>query len=181
MTIGLFLQLEREGVVFLPASGCTSPVVREPDSKYHVEHFNECGNYYTSTKVDNSQACFIGFDDDKISFLNNENYGRSVRLVQKQVWPEIEPEFVDLGLPSGTLWADVNVGATAKTGNRSFGNYYAWGETAPWYKSISGTALNMKSEYAGYNSTVYSSSSNMRNITADLTGEYILYDVADIR
>ena len=37
-------------------------------------------------------------------------------------------EYVDLGLPSGTLWATMNVGATAP---EEFGNYYAWGETAP--------------------------------------------------
>ena len=35
--------------------------------------------------------------------------------------------YVDLGLPSGTLWATCNVGATTPEG---YGNYYAWGETA---------------------------------------------------
>ena len=35
--------------------------------------------------------------------------------------------YVNLGLPSGTLWADCNVGASAPEG---YGNYYAWGETA---------------------------------------------------
>ena len=36
-------------------------------------------------------------------------------------------EYVDLGLPSGTLWATCNVGA-----NQPYekGNYYAWGETS---------------------------------------------------
>ena len=38
-------------------------------------------------------------------------------------------EFVDLGLPSGTLWATCNVGAV-KPEDR--GEYYAWGET--WQK-----------------------------------------------
>ena len=33
---------------------------------------------------------------------------------------------VDLGLPSGTLWADRNIGAVSPM---SAGNYYAWGET----------------------------------------------------
>ena len=33
---------------------------------------------------------------------------------------------VDLGLPSGTLWASWNVGATAP---EEYGGYYAWGET----------------------------------------------------
>ena len=36
------------------------------------------------------------------------------------------PEFIDLGLPSGTLWALCNLGATQST---TFGDYYAWGET----------------------------------------------------
>ncbi len=37
-------------------------------------------------------------------------------------------EWVDLGLPSGLLWATCNVGADSLTG---LGNYYAWGETIP--------------------------------------------------
>ncbi|MBQ3752201.1 MAG: hypothetical protein II864_01480 [Prevotella sp.] len=36
-------------------------------------------------------------------------------------------EKVDLGLPSGTLWANMNVGASWPEDD---GNYYAWGETA---------------------------------------------------
>ena len=39
-----------------------------------------------------------------------------------------EPEVVDLGLPSGTLWAKTNLGAN-KAWN--YGDYYAWGETRP--------------------------------------------------
>lgn len=35
-------------------------------------------------------------------------------------------EYVDLGLPSGTLWAKMNVGATSETDS---GLYFAWGET----------------------------------------------------
>ena len=39
------------------------------------------------------------------------------------------PEYaVDLGLPSGTLWADRNVGADAP---EAYGDYFAWGETSP--------------------------------------------------
>ena len=36
-------------------------------------------------------------------------------------------EWVDLGLPSGTKWATMNIGATRPTDE---GNYYAWGETS---------------------------------------------------
>ncbi len=39
------------------------------------------------------------------------------------------PEYaVDLGLPSGTLWADRNVGADSP---EAYGDYFAWGETEP--------------------------------------------------
>ena len=44
-------------------------------------------------------------------------------------------EWVDLGLPSGTLWATCNIGANAP---EEYGYYFAWGETEPkevysWY------------------------------------------------
>ncbi len=37
-------------------------------------------------------------------------------------------EMVDLGLPSGIKWANMNVGATSPEG---YGDYFAWGETSP--------------------------------------------------
>ena len=49
-------------------------------------------------------------------------------------WPEdpVTPpdthEYVDLGLPSGTLWATMNIGANAPGES---GDYFAWGETEP--------------------------------------------------
>ena len=68
-------------------------------------------------------------------------------------WPD-EPvtppdthEYVDLGLPSGTLWAKCNVGADNP---EDFGGYFAWGETASkdrydWstYKWCNGSAYSM--------------------------------------
>lgn len=42
-------------------------------------------------------------------------------------------DWVDLGLPSGLLWATRNVGATSPT---DYGDYFAWGETSP--KSVYG-------------------------------------------
>lgn len=42
--------------------------------------------------------------------------------------PQNEYKYVDLGLPSGTLWADRNVGAESPEAS---GDYFAWGETAP--------------------------------------------------
>lgn len=37
-------------------------------------------------------------------------------------------DYVDLGLPSGTLWATCNVGANSP---EEYGDYYAWGEVIP--------------------------------------------------
>ncbi len=52
-------------------------------------------------------------------------------------------EYVDFGLPSGTLWATCNVGASKP---EEYGDYFAWGETEPksdysWstYKYFKGT------------------------------------------
>ena len=39
-----------------------------------------------------------------------------------------EHEWVDLGLPSGTLWATCNIGADSP---EEYGDYFAWGETEP--------------------------------------------------
>ena len=56
-------------------------------------------------------------------------------------------EYVDLGLPSGTLWATCNVGANNP---EDYGDYFAWGETQPkdyynWstYKYCNGSATTL--------------------------------------
>ena len=57
-------------------------------------------------------------------------------------------EYVDLGLPSGTLWANMNVGATQESDS---GFYYQWGDTVTrkadfsWknYKWCNGTQQHM--------------------------------------
>lgn len=48
-----------------------------------------------------------------------------VYLGSEKIWPEVY-KWVDLGLPSGTLWAAWNVGAEK---SEDFGLYFAWGET----------------------------------------------------
>ena len=71
-------------------------------------------------------------------------------------------EYVDLGLPSGTLWAKCNIGANSP---EEYGDYYAWGETETktkyneseykYYASITESTLDadgfdIKTEYKGY-------------------------------
>ncbi len=69
-------------------------------------------------------------------------------------------EAVDLGLPSGLKWANMNVGASKP---EDYGDYFAWGETTTkdiysWesYKWCNGSSRTLKkycsnSEYGGYN------------------------------
>ncbi|MBQ1654436.1 MAG: fibronectin type III domain-containing protein, partial [Bacteroidales bacterium] len=43
--------------------------------------------------------------------------------------------YVDLGMPSGTKWANINIGASTPY---DYGDYFAWGEIVPHY-SVNGT------------------------------------------
>ncbi len=58
---------------------------------------------------------------------------------------------MDLGLPSGLLWAEVNLGADQPS---DYGDYYAWAETTPNKSSYSNatTAYYSGSAYTKYNS-----------------------------
>ncbi len=79
-----------------------------------------------------------------VTFTNGKYYAISVNM-QKVV-----AEAVDLGLPSGRLWANMNVGASKP---EDYGDYFAWGETEPqssnsysWssYKLCNGTYNTLK-------------------------------------
>ena len=67
-------------------------------------------------------------------------------------------EFVDLGLPSGLLWATCNVGATSP---EQTGLYFAWGETTGY------TAEDFKTGKALFDDTTYKA----KNISSDLALE----------
>jgi len=73
--------------------------------------------------------------------------------------PSSYHEYVDLGLPSGTLWATMNIGANAP---EEYGDYFAWGETEPkdyydWgtYKWCMGSSDITLTKYCTYSSWGY--------------------------
>jgi len=76
-------------------------------------------------------------------------------------------EYVDLGLPSGTLWAKMNVGAESET---DAGLYFAWGETTGYTAAQVGTDKNFSwSDYAltedsGSTFTKYNASDNKTHL-----------------
>lgn len=62
------------------------------------------------------------------------------------VQPPTTHEYVDLGLPSGTLWATMNIGASCP---EDYGEYFAWGETTPQIEYL------INSGYHIYDSVTY--------------------------
>ncbi len=79
----------------------------EPGTSYHVRAYALRGSDY-----------YYGEDKSFTTEGNNGGGGGDVAV----------PEYVDLGLPSGTLWATFNIGANTPEG---YGDYFAWGETEP--------------------------------------------------
>lgn len=59
-------------------------------------------------------------DDDEVHYFGDPYNGHA---------------YVDLGLPSGTKWATMNVGASSET---DYGNYYQYGKGAAQYAATSG-------------------------------------------
>lgn len=85
-------------------------------------HDNTNGSYWTSTPDDDINYAW--------SFYFSGPVHTTGRVVHFNTFPArpvtVRPEAIDLGLPSGTKWANMNVGASSKT---EYGDYFAWGET----------------------------------------------------
>ena len=94
-------------------------------SKYNGTYSLVAENVTSTTWTDSSPLS--GYNYYKIVAVN-----RNVTSSQSSdagVWYKGKPStVVDLGLPSGTLWASCNVGASKP---EEYGGYFAWGETTP--------------------------------------------------
>ena len=137
--------------IFLPAAGF-----------YNGTYLNSQGSngYYWSRSLSgssNSRAGAIYFGSGSISTLDTGRMmGISVRPVRIKEIEPVQYEYVDLGLPSRTLWATMNVGANAP---EDYGDYFAWGDTEPksdycWQTYEYGSYNNLNkyctSSYYGY-------------------------------
>ena len=77
-------------------------------------------------------------------------------------------KFVDLGLPSGLLWAETNIGAETAADD---GNYYAWGETAPHTYTYNWRSYKYGSSYS--NLSKYNSSDSKTVLDKDDDAAYV--------
>jgi hypothetical protein len=119
---------------------------------------------FATTLVASAQTMRIHFKNGTKVEFNSENVD-FVDFAEKPADPTLTAgDYVDLGLPSGTLWATCNLGATKPT---EFGSRYAWGETTS--KSTFST-----SNYAYYNS----STDSYTDIGTDISGTG--YDAATV-
>ena len=127
----LYAQWKREPVVVTfdanGGSGSMEPQLFDPEvlQALPANTFTRDGHMFTgwNTAPDGSGTSF----NDQAEVM----IGGSLTLYAQ--WYAVsgfenEHAYVDLGLPSGTKWATCNVGATAPEG---YGDYFAWGETAP--------------------------------------------------
>ncbi len=92
------------------------------------------------------------------------------------------PNYVDLGLPSGTLWGRYNLGAESETDG---GLYYQWGDVQGYSASQVGTGIGLKafttSDYKYYSIgdvyTKYNSTDNKTSL--DLSDDAANYELGD--
>lgn len=91
----------------------------------------------------------VGYGRCTITATANDGSGVKAECV---IIVEPPHEYVDLGLPSGTLWATCNVGADNP---EDYGYYFAWGEVEPksnydwstYFDSVDGSDSNFKKYY----------------------------------
>lgn len=75
------------------------------------------------TKAEADAAVYDENNTPNVSYCEEDD---SVKYTEKIVPPPLEATFVDLGLPSGLMWAKANLGAESETDP---GLYYMWGDT----------------------------------------------------
>ena len=94
-----------------------------------------------------------------ISYVNKCNQGiikENIHIKQQEDTPVLYGEenghqWIDLGLPSGTLWATMNIGAETET---DYGDQFQYGKTTPWATSNA-------------TSPIYSGTENPLSLSAD--------------
>ena len=138
---------KNDNYIFLPLTGEISEELLTDEGVY--------GHFWSSTPTNSEGARQLDIDDiESFGFSGYERCcGLTIRPVSGGNFeePEEQPEepetpdnngheYVDLGLPSGLLWATCNVGANTP---EAYGDYFAWGET------------ETKSEYTEENCPTY--------------------------
>lgn len=99
----------------------------QSDDTYFYSYIGNILKFVTNSGNERETIEVIRLTDTELVLKDWPDGGEIIFI--RQAGDEPEPgqhEWVDLGLPSGTLWATCNVGAEKP---EDFGDYFAWGET----------------------------------------------------
>jgi len=105
---------------------------KEGDSKYETKSLEALATLKSILEAEDADWIMSRFDQNRTMKLTPDSvrdffYGEKV-----------ENDVVDLGLPSGTLWAKCNLGAEKET---DFGKFFQWGDTQG-YSGVDGHQFN---------------------------------------
>ena len=119
----------------------------------------------------------IKFDEQQMKLTVNKTNNQkdeynvlqmdSITFVDEETPVFDEHEWVDLGLPSGTLWATCNVGANSP---EEYGDYFAWGEREPKEDYSCNTYKYCKGDWEMLTKYCYQSSCGYNGFTDTLMG-----------
>ncbi len=101
------------------------PIANGKDFYIYLPHGNYTEMAFTITASDGS-VCTKHSKANVAIYITRSQY-TTINLGENDL-VFADPDWVDLGLPSGLLWATRNVGATSP---EDYGDYFAWGETTP--------------------------------------------------
>lgn len=141
------------------------PLCKEYSGNYNKDNYV---NYFSSTNDSHDGFAWSLFKSGSSNFITDfigKSSGSSIRPVR------MPTKAVDLGLPSGTLWADRNIGAWSPEDE---GLHFAWGETEG-YKSGADRNAKLTAETGttytgGFDQTSYDRPGGASGITGNLSG-----------
>ena len=100
------------------------PIANGKDFYIYLPHGNYTEMAFTITASDGS-VCTKHSKANVAIYITRSQY-TTINLGENDLEFVNSEDWVDLGLPSGLLWATRNVGATSP---EDYGDYFAWGET----------------------------------------------------
>ena len=115
-------------------------------------------------KLFSTESDYVAYRDNKSKYLKpNVSLCVEHDVVYYNYPPKPKPnghDYVDLGLPSGTLWATMNVGASKPS---DYGLYFQWGDTKGYTKEQ--IEKEKQFDWANYKFSIHGSSTNFSKYT----------------